>query len=116
MVKYIQDYASEEKYDISKFMQYEDGVYDTVGSVFLAKVKLLPTVNYYNVDNGYREVDIIAQEVYGSVFFAYLIQLYNNMFIETFPEGTILNLFSASDLENLYAQLSAEQNSTVSED
>ncbi len=116
MSKYIQDYPSEEKYDISKFMKYEENVYDTVGSVFLAKMKLLPTVRYYYVDNGYREVDIIAQQVYGSVFFAYLIQFYNNLFIETFPEGTILNLFSATDLENLYSQLYIEQNISSGED
>lgn len=116
MVNYIQDYISDEKYDISKFMKYEDGVYDTVGSIFFAKVKLLPTVSYYSVNDGYREVDIIAQKVYGSVFFSYLIQLYNNMFIEVFPEGTILNLFSANDLENLYSQLSIEQNLNKSSD
>ena len=110
MTFYIRNYSSEERYDISKFLYYENGVYDTSGSPFLAKLKELPTVKYYYVDEGYREVDLIAQQEYGDLFFAYLIQFYNNMFMETFPEGTKLNLFSSDDLEELYHEMAVTQN------
>ena len=110
MVFYIRNYKSDEKYDISKFMQYENGIYDTVGSPFLAKLLELPTVKYYYVDEGFREIDIIALQEYGDLFFAYLIQYYNGMIMETFPEGTKLNLFSADDLEDLYHEMSVAQN------
>ena len=103
---YIRDFSSEEKFDISKFLDFENDVYDVVGSPFLAQLKELPTVKYYNVNNGYHDIDLISSKEYGSPFFAYLIQFYNNDFRETFPEGTILNLFAPSDLIELYNDLS----------
>lgn len=110
MTFYIRNYTSEEKYDIAKFMNYDNGIYETVNSPFLSKLKELPTVKYYYVDNGYREIDLIAQQEYGDLFFAYLIQFYNDMFMEKFPEGTKLNLFSAEDLEELYHEMAITQN------
>ena len=109
MTFYMRNYSSEEKYDISKFLNYIEGTYDCVDSPFIAQLQQLPTVKYYNVDDGFKEVDLIASEEYGDTFFAYLIQYYNNDFRETFPEGTKLNLFSSRDLEELYYTLSAKQ-------
>lgn len=103
---YMRDYASEEKYDISKFLNFENDVYDVLDSPFLAQLKQLPTVEYYYVDNGYHEIDLISSERYGSPFFAYIIQFYNDDFREVFPEGTILNLFSPKDLIDLFNSLS----------
>ena len=34
MTFYMRDYASEEQYDIGKFMNYEEGVYDVIASPF----------------------------------------------------------------------------------
>ena len=103
---YMRDFASEEKYDISKFLDFQEDVYDVIGSPFLAQLKQLPTVEYYNVNNGFREIDLISSEKYGTPFFAYMIQFYNNDFREVFPEGTILNLFSPKDLIDLFNNLS----------
>ena len=103
---YMRDFTSEEKYDISKFLNFQDDVYDVLGSPFLAQLKQLPTVEYYSVNNGFHEIDLISSEKYGSPFFAYLIQFYNNDFRETFPEGTVLNLFSPVDLVDLFNNLS----------
>ena len=102
----MRDFASEEKYDISKFLDFQEDVYDVIGSPFLAQLKQLPTVEYYNVNNGFREIDLISSEKYGTPFFAYMIQFYNNDFREVFPEGTVLNLFSPKDLIDLFNNLS----------
>jgi hypothetical protein len=110
MTFYIRNYTSEEKYDISKFMNYVDGVYDFLASPFLNQLSQLPTVQYYNVDDRFKEIDLIATDAYGDPFYAYLIQYYNNDFRDSFPEGTKLNLFSAADLEILYHEISAGQN------
>lgn len=103
---YMRDFASEEKYDIAKFLNFENDVFDVIGSPFLAQLKQLPTVEYYSVNNGFHEIDLISSEKYGSPFFAYLIQFYNNDFRETFPEGTVLNLFSPTDLVDIFNNLS----------
>ena len=81
-------------------------MYDVLDSPFLALLSQLPVVEYYNVDNGYKDVDLISSEKYGEPFLAYLIQFYNNDFRETFPEGTILKLFSIEDLNDIYYTLS----------
>jgi hypothetical protein len=106
----MRSFKSEEKYDISKFMDFEQDVYDVINSPFLAQVQQLPTVEYYYVDNGFHEIDLISTEKYGDPFFAYIIQFYNNDFRETFPEGTILRLFSIGDLNEIYHNLSTLSN------
>ena len=110
MTFYMRNYTSEEKFDISKFMNFENDVYDVLNSPFLAQISQLPTVEYYNVDYGFKDIDLISSEKYGTPFFAYLIQFYNNDFRETFPEGTILNLFSLEDLNEIYYNLSTLSN------
>lgn len=107
---YMRDYTSEEKFDISKFLDFKNDVYDVLGSPFLTQVQQLPVVEYYNVNNGFKEIDLISSEKYGSPFFAYIIQFYNNDFRETFPEGTILKLFSPEDLNQIYYNLSLQSN------
>ena len=103
---YMRDFASEEKFDISKFLNFENDVYDVLDSPFLALLSQLPTVEYYHVDNGYKEIDLISSEKYGEPFLAYIIQFYNNDFRTTFPEGTVLRLFDIEDLNSIYYTLS----------
>lgn len=103
---YMREYSSEEKYDIAKFMNFQEDVFDVVGSPFLTQIRQLPTVEYYSVDRGFHEIDLISAEKYNSPFFAYIIQFYNNDFRETFPEGTVLKLFSLNDLNEIYSNLS----------
>lgn len=104
---YMRDYSSEEKFDISKFLNFENDVYDVIASPFLVQLSQLPTVQYYNVNEGFKDIDLIAADVYGDAFFAYLIQFYNNDFRETFPEGTVLKLFPVEKLNEIYYNLSA---------
>ena len=106
----MRSFKSEEKYDISKFLNFDQGVYDVINSPFLAQIQQLPTTEYYYVDNGFREIDIISTEKYGDPFFAYIIQFYNNDFRETFPEGTVLRLFSIDDLNEIYHNLATLSN------
>ena len=105
---YMRDFTSEEKYDISKFMNFIEDVYDVIDSPFLEQIHQLPTVQYYNVDNGFKEIDMIATDVYGDQFLAYLIQFYNDDFRDVFPEGTILKLFSLDKLNEIYTELSSK--------
>ena len=110
MAFYMREFKSEEKYDISKFLNFEQDVYDVINSPFLIQVQQLPTVEYYYVDNGDKEIDMISTEKYGEPFLAYLIQFYNNDFRETFPEGTVLKLFSIDDLNEIYHELATLSN------
>lgn len=115
MAFYMRDFTSEEKFDISKFMNFENDVYDVIASPFLRQIQQLPTVEYYSVNDGFKEIDLISTEKYGEPFFAYIIQFYNNDFRETFPEGTVLKLFSIEDLNEIYYNLNSLSNGVEEE-
>ena len=111
----MRNYTSEEKFDISKFIDFQDNIYDVVNSPFLAQLSQLQTVDYYEVDKGYKDIDMIATDYYGDQFLAYLIQFYNGDFREHFPEGTKLNMFSLDDLNELFYKLSVQSNNEANE-
>lgn len=94
------------KYDLEKFLEFKVDTYDVLCSPFLDGLKKLPVWRYYKVEEGFREIDQIAYQVYGNLFYAWLIQYYNDTIEEVFPDGTILNLFSEFDLEELYSNIS----------
>jgi hypothetical protein len=58
------------------------------------------------VNNGYRNLDQISQDVYSSPFYTYYIMYYNDLLTEVLPENTKLNMFNLNDFNNLYQQLS----------
>ena len=100
------NYSSEETYDIGKFIPFEGDTYDVLNSPLLEELKKLPVDKYYNVnDVGYKDIDLIATYAYGNSFLAFYIQYYNNNFLEVYPEGTVLKLFSLDDFTNLCGNL-----------
>lgn len=102
----IREYSSEEPFDLAKFMQFDIDVYDVLNCQLLERVKSLPVYKYYNISEGYRDVDLISSEIYGTPFYAFYIQHFNDLYEDTFSEGTILKLFSLTDLNNLFHDLS----------
>ena len=98
----IRNYPSDEQFDLGKLMDFKGDIYDVIDSPVLNRLKQLPIIQYYNVNTGYKDIDLISMDAYGDPFYAYLIQFYNDNFLETFPEDTVLNLFSLVDLNNLY--------------
>lgn len=100
-------YKSEETYDLAKFMNFVDDVFDVVNCPFLLKLKELPTTRYYDINNGYKDIDMISQDVYGTPFFSFFIQYYNDTDKIVFEEDERLNLFSSDDLLELFHQMNA---------
>jgi hypothetical protein len=101
----VRNYKSDELFDIAKFLDFKTDVHDVIGSPFLIKLKELPVASYYDVDKGYKEIDIISQEVYNSPFYAHHIMYYNDLLTETVPEGTVLRMFDLRDLNSLGYEL-----------
>ena len=101
----ISDEASDERYDLAKFMEWKEDTYDVLNSPFLDNLIELPIWRYYRVNEGFREIDLISQDAYATPVYSSLIQIYNGTTEEVFPEYTVLKLFSIEDLEDLYAKL-----------
>ena len=100
------NYPSDERYDLAKVINFVSDIYDVINSPLLNKFKSLPIVSYYDVSEGYRDLDQISQEVYNSPFYTYYIMFYNDLLSETVPEDTVLKMFSLTDLDNLYQNIS----------
>ena len=103
----IRTYQSNETYDLAKFINFVDDVYDVINCPFLLKLRELPTYKYYKVSEGYRDIDMISQDAYGTPFFTFFIQYYNDTDKVVFDDEDELNLFSKEDLISLFHQISA---------
>ena len=104
----VRKYASEEQYDIAKFLDFRGDVYDVINSPFLRGLKELPVERYYPVESGNEDLDIISEKVYGIAFLAFHIQFYNGLTTDYAEEGTVLKLFSLEDLNKLCDSLYLE--------
>lgn len=103
----MRTYQSEETYDLAKFMNFENDVFDVINCPFLLKLKELPTYRYYKIKDGYKDIDMISQDVYGTPFFTFFIQYYNDTDKIVFDEDDELNMFASEDLLELFHQMSA---------
>lgn len=100
-------YQSDETYDLAKFINFEEDVFDVINCPFLIKLKELPTYRYYKISEGYKDIDMISQDVYETPFFTFFIQYYNDTDKIVFDEDEQLRLFSPEDLIELFHQMSA---------
>jgi hypothetical protein len=103
----MRSYQSDETYDLAKFINFEDDVFDVINCPFLLKLRELPTSRYYKVSEGYRDIDMISQDAYDTPFFAFFIQYYNDTDKIVFNEEDTLLLFSKEDFIELFHQMSA---------
>lgn len=103
----MRTYQSDETYDLAKFINFVDDVFDVINCPFLLKLKELPTNRYYYVRNGYRDIDMISQDVYNTPFFSFFIQYYNDTDKIVFDEEDVLKMFAPEDLTSLFHQMSA---------
>lgn len=99
------DISTSERYDLGKLMPWKEDTYDVLNSPFLLGLVKLPLWRYYRVNDGFKEIDLIATDAYGTPVYSSLIQIYNGTTEETFEEYTVLKLFSVEDLEELYADV-----------
>lgn len=100
------DYASDERYDLAKFMDFKEDCFDVLCSPFLLGLKNLPLWRYYRCEDGEKDIDLISMDAYGTLFYSFLIQYYNDTTKEVFDETDVLMLFDPEDLEDLYAKVS----------
>ena len=104
----VRQYTSEEQYDIAKYLDFRGDVYDVINSPFLRGLKELPVEKYYPVESGNEDLDIISENNYGTAFLAFHIQFYNDLTKDYAEEGTVLKMFSLTDLNSLCDSLYLE--------
>ena len=103
----MRTYQSDETYDLAKFMNFVEDVYDVIDCPFLLKLKYLPLQRYYYLTAHYRHIDLISQDAYAPPFFTFFIQYYNDTDKIVFDEEDKLNLFASEDLISLFHEMNA---------
>lgn len=87
-------------FDIGKIMEFNEGFYDILTSVFVAKLLALPVTGTYTVTTERFRPDLISYKIYGSEQYKLMLMLYNNLnaYTEILP-GLTLSYPSLSAME-----------------
>jgi hypothetical protein len=103
-----------DRYDLQKFVEMNENVYDYLDSYFINKLTELPVFGKTFVQIEEDRADLLSYRIYGTVKFWYLLLIYNGM-ISPFDlvEGQEINYPRIEDIEELYFSLNALQKNNV---
>lgn len=95
-----------ERFDISKFMSFENDVHDPLTSFFFQKLKSLPVRGKYKITVDSGRPEFISQILFGNTQYWWLIMEYNDLlYTSELVNGLEINYFSLNELEDLYFSL-----------
>jgi hypothetical protein len=101
---------TQEKFDIAKFMRYENDDYDPLTSYLLNRLSELPTVAIVKVFGQENLPDLLSSDYYDTENFWELLLIYNQLLgFDDLKNDQMVRLFNPSDLEDTYLSLSARQ-------
>ena len=109
-MRYINlDVESTERYDLAKFMDFNNNCYDILTSYFISELTKLEPKGVYEVVEELERPDLISYKIYGSVRFWSLLMMYNSIISPLdIKVGTLINYPSLEDLENVYFSLKSK--------
>ncbi len=91
------------RYDLTKFLEYKEGIYDTYNSYFLSKFCKLPEAGAYLISTVPERPDIYSRDLYATTDYWHLLLEFNNiLFLNELQLGKSLRYFNLSDLEDLF--------------
>lgn len=97
------------RYDLSRFMRFEEGLHDEFSSVFVTRMKELPAAGSPYSITTERRPDLYARDIYGDTSYWLVLMVYNNVLrIGDLTLGNTLEYPRRSDLESLYLGLRSE--------
>jgi len=102
------DITRQKRYDLAKFMDYVNDVFDPLTSYFLAQLKTLPVFGVYIVSGSEGRPDLVSWAIYKDTQFWWPIMFYNDLLsVDDIVQGMSINYFNVSDLESLYFTLNS---------
>ena len=72
-------FAGDPVFDIGKIMEFKEGFYDILTSVFVEKLLALPVSGTYTIVTERFRPDLVAYNIYGSEQYKLMLMLYNNI-------------------------------------
>ena len=97
------------RFDPRRFVAFRDSYFDAANSTFLERIPQLTAIGTYQItDDPYRP-DLISHAIYQDTQYWWLLMLFNDeISIEALTLGRKLELFSLSDLDELFFELRRE--------
>ena len=104
------DYESDVRFDLAKFMEYSEDVYEPLTSDFLYEIEKLTPVDRFTVTSEEGRPDLISYKIYGTTQYWWVLMEMNGILdIENIVNGTIIEYPDISDLENIYFSLKSKE-------
>lgn len=98
------------RYDMSKFMDFDIDSFCILDSYLCAQIKNLPYAGAIAVTTQVNRPDLVSYDIYGHTQYWWLLMLYNDY---TSPleltSGALVKYPSLTNLENIYFTLSTKQ-------
>ncbi len=93
-------FNAEPVFDLGKILEFNEGFYDILTSVFVEKLLQLPVAGTYSVTTERFRPDLISYKIYGSEQYKLMLMLYNslNSYTEVVP-GITRSYPSLSSME-----------------
>jgi hypothetical protein len=104
------DIETEERFDITKFMNYSDN-YDVLTSDFLENITKLPLGGKYAVSGEEKRPDLLSYKIYNDTQYWWCLMIYNGIPNANLITNGMTILFPTIDtLENFYFNLKVKEN------
>ncbi len=106
MFFYNTNVESTERYDMARFMAWDEGTFDFLNSLFLEQLPKIPYSGEFIIQSEERRPDLIAHKVYKDFRYWWIVMHYNNIVDhEALKTGLVLKLPALSQVEDLYFRL-----------
>lgn len=104
------DTSSPERYDLGKFLNFENDGFDPLTSSFLLEIENLKVGGLYTIQGEDGRPDWLSYNIYGDVQYWWIIMLYNSYTsIGDIVNGGEIRYPSISTIEDFYFNLNLEQ-------
>ncbi len=105
-----------DRFDLQKFVQMSENVYDILDSYFALKVRSLPQYGVTRIQGEEKRPDLLSYRLYKTVNLWYILMLYNGYISHMdMKEGDEIKYPKLDDVEELYFTLNAlQRNGTIS--
>ena len=103
------DRETDQRYNMAKFLKWDEFRHDVLNSEFVKELRKLPHHGKWKVKQAERPT-LIAFELYGKIDLWWIIMMYNDLIhINDIQLGMTLRYPSLNSVENLYLSLNSKQ-------
>jgi len=111
------DLESPERFDMSRFMLYDEDVFEPITSHVLETIKGLEAGGQYVVTGEDYRPDSVSDKIYGTTEYWWILLIYNEkLSFNDLQHGDEIRFPSIQALEDLYFSLKVQQNNVDRED